>query len=1000
MVKRDARGGSNAATMNGYYTSPLSSNASQQRHAQRQQGNGPDRTMPMINTATTQAPGHGVPLSAMSDIPMDGNDALDNIVRQNADELHRRRSAPQSFPGQIAQDVPDNRLSLMDFGHTDGVFDDFQFGDIVGSTESMAGGFAGMGSEMGMPGHSGPFTQSNLMSMADQAEFGHLAPEMMGDGIGGMMQFSNLNVGSVTANPRALQVFNPPNIEGEYSPTALGPATGDFSMDMSLENDRQPDEDMMGGGTFHPSMPPPLAQDTGHFHSPIPVGPSQTLTRMGGAANNGPMTPASTAGSELPDKKSIYSKSGFDMLRALWYVASRKNQKLNIGAVDLSCAFVVCDVEINDCPIIYVSDNFQNLTGYNRHEIVGKNCRFLQSPTGEVEAGSKREFVENHAVKNLKDAIAAGEEIQQSLINYRKGGKPFLNLLTMIPIPWDTDEIRYFIGFQIDLVECPDAVMGHATNGAMDVNYVQSSVGRHVWEPPNPSQWEPESGQTLGIDDVSTLLQSFNPTGVASDWHKQSWDKMLLENMDDVVHVISLKGLFLYLSPSCKRILEYDANDLVGTYLSSICHPSDIVPVNRDLKESQHNTPVSVVFRIRRKDSGYTWFESHGTLFSEQGKGRKYIILVGRKRPVFTLYRRALEANGGIGDSEIWTKMSTSGMFLFVSASIRPLLDLMPADLEGTSMQDLMRKETRQEFGRTVEKARQGKIVSCKHEIQNKRGQVLQAYTTFYPGDVPEGQKPSFLLAQTKLLKASSRANVPAAVNAKSSGAAAGESPNLQLVPGTVSRSSSGLLAGQGASGLYGGQSPPSQTEETDNLFGELKTTRATSWQFELRQMERTNRSLAEELAQLLSSRKKRKRRKGSGVVKDCANCHTRSTPEWRRGPSGNRDLCNSCGLRWAKQVSLKQYADRSLDGPADQFDKTRLAGTLLATLHGAGMAIHRARRATLLFTPPHCIVRSLATYRRLSRRVRRHRLSRPQALQRPRTHMRRQPRPSPTRQL
>lgn len=36
----------------------------------------------------------------------------------------------------------------------------------------------------------------------------------------------------------------------------------------------------------------------------------------------------------------------------------------------------------------------------------------------------------------------------------------------------------------------------------------------------------------------------------------------------------------------------------------------------------------------------------------------------------------------------------------------------------------------------------------------------------------------------------------------------------------------------------------------------------------------------------------------------ECANCHTRVTPEWRRGPSGQLDLCNSCGLRWAKQMS------------------------------------------------------------------------------------------------
>jgi hypothetical protein len=90
-----------------------------------------------------------------------------------------------------------------------------------------------------------------------------------------------------------------------------------------------------------------------------------------------------------------------------------------------------------------------------------------------------------------------------------------------------------------------------------------------------------------------------------------------------------------------------------------------------------------------------------------------------------------------------------------------------------------------------------------------------------------------------------------------------------------------------------------------DNIFGELKTTRSTSLQFELQQMERRNRLLAEELAALQSQKKKRKEGMGQ-MEKDCANCHKRETPEWRRGPSGNRDLCNSCGLRWANQVGRK----------------------------------------------------------------------------------------------
>ncbi|KAG7135838.1 White collar 1 protein like [Verticillium longisporum] len=742
-----------------------------------------------------------------------------------------------------------------------------------------------------------------------------------------------------------------------------------------------------GASVQAPAAPSTLTRDLSTNSSSTPPHASSLSTPQTSqvqAAHSAATTPA--AGPQTPrldtKDKSVYSKSGFDMLKALWYVATRKNPEIHLGAVDMSCAFVVCDMSLNDCPIIYVSDNFQNLTGYSRHEIVGQNCRFLQAPDGAVEAGSKREFVDDAAVYNLKQKIHEGKEVQQSLINYRKGGKPFLNLLTMIPIPWDDpDEIRFFVGFQIDLVECPDAIASSQDAQGVQVNYMHSDIGQYIWTPPNAGQWEPENGQTLGVDDVSTLLQQFNPKGLVSDWHKQSWDKMLLENADDVVHVLSLKGLFLYLSPSCKRVLEYDAAELAGNTLSSICHPSDIVPVTRELKDTTPGSPVNIVFRIRRKHSGYTWFESHGSLFVEQGKGRKSIILVGRKRPVFALSRRNLDANGGIGDSELWTKLSTSGMFLFVSSNVRSLLDLQPNDLIGTSIQELMRKESRAEFGRTIEKARRGKIVTCKHEVQNRRGgigdselwtklstsgmflfvssnvrslldlqpndligtsiqelmrkesraefgrtiekarrgkivtckhevqnrrgQVLQAQTVLYPGDACEGQKPTFLLAQTKLIKASSRAIAPAATP-PGSVKSTGKKGQLQTSSTGGTEAQAGGIVSAPAGGALALGTQDVALAADDNIFDELRTTKCSSWQFELRQMEKVNRILAEELGGLLSNKKKRKRRKGVGnVVRDCANCHTRNTPEWRRGPSGQRDLCNSCGLRWAKQHLL-----------------------------------------------------------------------------------------------
>jgi PAS domain S-box-containing protein len=415
-----------------------------------------------------------------------------------------------------------------------------------------------------------------------------------------------------------------------------------------------------------------------------------------------------------------------------------------------------------------------------------------------------------------------------------------------------------------------------------------------------------------------------------SELSKRIWDKVLLENTDDVVHVLSLKGLFLYLSPSSRKVLEYDSSELVGTALSSVCHPSDIVPVTRELKDTSTGAAVNVVFRIRRKHSGYTWFESHGSLHTEQGKGRKCIILVGRERPVYALSRHDMELSGGISDSELWSKMSTSGMFLFVSSNSRSLLDRQPEELVGTSIQALMRPESKPEFGRMLEQVRSGKRAQFKHEMQNKRGQTLQAHSTIYPGDAGEGQKPTFLVAQTKLLRptraGSSSAmkpgtplrleNTPASSTPTQN---SGLSSSLSQARGistpqtwasnsaqSVARSSNiyePITSQAGGAGLPIGSQDVALASDL-NVFDELKTTRSTSWQFELRQMEKKNRILKEELDSLQSARRKRKRRKGPGhVQKECANCHTKSSPEWRRGPSGNRDLCNSCGLRWTKQV-------------------------------------------------------------------------------------------------
>lgn len=909
---------------------------------------------------------------------MVGGDSLDDIILQNSKELQRRLSLPHQYGVDALDQEAGHRPSLLDFGSSTVPLSSFQFSTQAPShngRQSMDGmemstSYADMNGGLGMgdasTDYAGPLLP-NQLSIDTTGSYNGLSGDVMRD----MMSYQNGGMSGMSGDNTPTDLFSATHFSNPFSAAGIGSLAPEYTMNMgtpegpmsgvsndshTLSND-DTENDMMtavpglrisdasnGNSTGNLNMNQGMV---GYSSPPTPVMSRKRSSDDAFLSNTNEVAEVSQEvtlpqpAQPKPAYQNIYSSSGFDMLRALMQVATRKNPEIEIGAVDMSCAFVVCDVTQHDCPIIYVSEIFERLTGYSRFEVLGRNCRFLQDPEGKVIAGSKRQNVDNESVYYLKTRIQENKEAQRSLINYRKGGQPFMNLLTMIPITWDTDEIRYFVGFQVDLVEQPSAIASKNAGGSYTVNYSQAALPAYVWSPPVAVQQQRESGQIISPDDVTVLLMAFKNNNGESESSKRMWDKVLLENTDDVVHVLSLKGLFLYLSPSSQKVLEYDPSELVGTALSSVCHPSDIVPVTRELKDTGPSATVNIVFRIRRKRSGYTWFESHGSLCVEQGKGKKFLVLVGRERPVYALSRHDIEAAGGIGEAEFWTKLSTSGMLLFVSSNVRLLLDRQPDELIGTSIQALMRPESKVEFGRSLEKARTGKQITYKHEIINKRGQGLQAQTTIYPGDASEGQKPTFLVGQTRLLKTSSRSGtLTTSPRVGSSSVTMGRdgqsddalptshsSPNSRCDGTSRSTATANIMTQAGGVGLVIGSQDIALASE-DNIFDELKTTRCTSWQFELRQMERNNRLLNEELVTLNARKKKRKRSRPGNVQQDCANCHVKTTPEWRRGPSGKRDLCNSCGLRWAKQVSQES---------SDSSTKRRLRATLSDTDSSSG---------------------------------------------------------------
>lgn len=142
--------------------------------------------------------------------------------------------------------------------------------------------------------------------------------------------------------------------------------------------------------------------------------------------------------------------SGLELTLSQVRVYGRPDKKVDLGSVDLGCSIMVCDLMAKDTPVIYVSEAFEELTGYKSKDVLGKNCRFLQAPGGKVKKGSVREHVDKDTIKKMKKAVEKNEELQVEVVNFKKNGKRFVNLLTMIPIKWDGDEFLYSVAFQVE----------------------------------------------------------------------------------------------------------------------------------------------------------------------------------------------------------------------------------------------------------------------------------------------------------------------------------------------------------------------------------------------------------------------------------------------------------------------------------------------------------------------------------------------------------------------
>lgn len=104
---------------------------------------------------------------------------------------------------------------------------------------------------------------------------------------------------------------------------------------------------------------------------------------------------------------------------------------------DAPLGITLCGPAYRDTPILYANRTFRDLTGYPLADLRGRNPRLLQGPE-----------TDPAPVESLREAVSIWEPVTVELRNHRRDGTPFVNRVSLRPLPGDDGSITHWAAAQ------------------------------------------------------------------------------------------------------------------------------------------------------------------------------------------------------------------------------------------------------------------------------------------------------------------------------------------------------------------------------------------------------------------------------------------------------------------------------------------------------------------------------------------------------------------------
>jgi PAS domain S-box-containing protein len=364
---------------------------------------------------------------------------------------------------------------------------------------------------------------------------------------------------------------------------------------------------------------------------------------------------------------------------------------------------------------------------------------------------------------------------------------------------------------------------------------------------------------------------------------RRNWSQRIIEEVKDFLHILSIDGRILWVSPSCKTLTGHDPAALTGKFMIEFIHPDDSGIFWREFNESIASGKfMRFFFRLKKDDASYVIFECDGHPH----------FAFDPNRPPGNLSQTDLQTIAQGGTTSLGGLCS--GVFMMARQYPTKSAALLDTFLEHKMENERLKK----------------RIAELQKEEEEEKAEQERAYRN----QVISPQHP----AQSPMRSAS-------IIRVESSGA---ETPDYQGMPPPAKPSiSNTALTQQNLSSVMSSQRPDSIADkmsryEANNAHLE-SIEMMTGLQY--REGERSHGISTGDaspalirgdagIAILLDRDRDgaKKERKKVKVAEEyvCADCGTLDSPEWRKGPRGPKTLCNACGLRWAKKEKKRSGDD------------------------------------------------------------------------------------------